>query len=123
MSMEGGFEVSAVPVQVASRRLSWRGLLAASLLSLTLGAALYLGLAAHGHSGAPVARLRPSLQLSPGASSHGRAARASHVKGLSSLPAVARGPVSEALGAEDPAYKVHARAGGCLRRRTVRRSI
>ena len=110
--MEGGFDVSTVPVQIASGRRSRPGLLAASLLLLALAAALYVGLAAHGRTGAPVARLRPSLRLAPDASGHGRASRSSQVKGLSSLPALARGPISGALGAEDPAYKLHASAGG-----------
>ncbi len=109
--MEGGFDVSTVPVQIASGRRSRPGLLAASLLLLALAAALYVGLAAHGRTGAPVARLRPSLRLAPDASGHGRASRSSQVKGLSSLPALARGPVSGALGAEDPAYKLHRTRG------------
>ena len=111
--MEGGLEVSTVPVRVASRRLSRRVVLAASLLSLALAAAaLYVGLVAQRHSGAPVARLGASSRLRPGAASGARASRASHAKGLSSLPAAARGPVSEALGAEDPAYRARLRRAG-----------
>ena len=49
------------------------------------------------------------------ASSHLRAGASSHRKGLSSLPPAAQGPVSEALGADNPAYRVRASSGGISR--------
>src|SRR5271167_2235700 len=74
----------------------WRALLVGALLSLALGVALYEGLTA-GHS-------------SVASATHVRAS--SHKKGLSSLPLAAQGPVSQALGAEDPAYRVSPAGGG-----------
>ena len=56
----------------------WRSVLAAALLSLLLGAALYQGVAGERSSVAPAVR--------PGASSH---------TGLFSLPLAAQGPVSQ----------------------------
>ena len=82
----------------------WHSLLAAALLSLALGAALYEGLAGGRSTVAPAARLRASSHLRPGASPH--------KKGLSSLPLAAQGPISQALGAESPAYRVSASRGG-----------
>ena len=81
----------------------WRALVAAALLSLLLGAALYEGLAGE-RSSVGAAHLRASSRLRPGASSQ--------KKGLSSLPLAAQGPVSEALGADNPAYRVTASKGG-----------
>jgi hypothetical protein len=74
----------------------WRGLAAAALLSLPLGAALYEGLAGERSS---VAR-----GVQPRASSH--------KQGLFSLPGAAQGPVSQALGADSPAYRVSPSKGG-----------
>jgi hypothetical protein len=48
---------------------------------------------------------------SPVASSRARSAPATARLGLASLPAAAQGPVSAALGRDDPAYRVRARAG------------
>src|SRR5271165_6724843 len=80
-----------------------RAVVVAALLSLALGAALYEGLAGERPSVA-AARFR--------AASHLRAGASSRRKGLSSLPLAAQGPVSEALGADDPAYRVRAAGGG-----------
>ncbi len=80
----------------------WRALSAAALLSLALGAALWLGLAGGRASLAPGVR--------SGAYSR---------EGLLGLPLAAQGPVSAALGAHDPSYLVrwgraglHAVSGG-----------
>jgi hypothetical protein len=71
-------------------------LLAAALLSLLAGAAMF-ELLAGGHSGVPsVARLRGASRAQPG---------------LSGLPPAARAAASGALGAADPAYHVTAAAG------------
>jgi hypothetical protein len=67
----------------------WRALSAAALLSLALGAALWLGLAGGRASLAPGVR--------SGAYSR---------EGLLGLPLAAQGPVSAALGAHDPSYLV-----------------
>ena len=82
----------------------WHLLLAAALLSLAVGAALYEGLAGGRSTVAPAARFRASSHLRPGASPHN--------KGLSSLPLAAQGPISQALGAENPGYRVSASRGG-----------
>jgi hypothetical protein len=93
--------MSTVPAQLEppalARRVppSRRALAAAALLSVVLGCALATGLS----------RERSSL---PPASS---AAHFAH-DGLLSLPAAARGPVSAALGADDPAYRVGISTGG-----------
>ena len=85
--------------------VSWRALVAAALLSLAVGAVLYLAASAGRRSSViPAAR--------SGASSYARSGASSHRKGLSSLPLAAQGPVSEALGAADPAYQVSAFNGG-----------
>ena len=78
--------------------LSRRALIAAALLALLLGAAIYAGLTARHSWVAPAVRF--------GASSHLRSRADSHKAGLSSLPPAAQGPISEALGADDPAYRV-----------------
>ncbi len=89
---------------LASRSVApLRALLVAALLSLMLGAALYEGLAGE-HPSVAALRFR--------AASHLRAGASSRRKGLSSLPLAAQGPVSEALGADDPAYRVRASGGG-----------
>jgi hypothetical protein len=75
--------------------LPLRALLAAALLSLALGAALYASLNGR-RSATPVA-----------VRSHGLSQQ-----GLLSLPPAARGPVSAALGADSPAYGVSATAAG-----------
>ena len=85
-------------------RCAWPPMVVAALLSLALGAALYEGLAGGRSSVAPAARFRASSHLRPGASPH--------KKGLSSLPLAAQGPISQALGAENPAYRVSASRGG-----------
>ena len=66
--------------------------------------ALYEGLAGGRSSAAPAARFHASSHLRPGASPH--------KKGLSSLPLGAQGPISQALGAESPAYRVSASRSG-----------
>ncbi|MGO8907034.1 MAG: hypothetical protein ACLQMH_15645, partial [Solirubrobacteraceae bacterium] len=81
----------------------WRALVAAAALSLALGVALYEGFAGE-RSSLRTTPFRASSHLSPGASSHRQ--------GLASLPLAAQGPVSAALGAEDPAYRVGASRGG-----------
>ncbi len=75
--------------------LSRRALLAAGLLALALAAAL-LGALSAGRSAIPVAASRPGVSQ----------------KGLLSLPLAAQGPVSAALGAGSPAYRVNAFGGG-----------
>jgi|GEM_PF-991246 len=79
--------------------LSWRAMLAAAVLSLALGAALYEGLGA-GRSPVAPAAVRP---------------HAFSGKGLSSLPLAAQGPVSAALGADSAAYRVLSASGSGLR--------
>jgi hypothetical protein len=69
--------------------------MAAVVLSLAIGTLLYQGLTGGRSSVAPAARTH--------AVSH---------EGLSSLPLAARGPVSAALGAGDPGYRVSAERGG-----------
>jgi hypothetical protein len=82
---------------IAGRRLpGWRVLIAAALLSSALAAALLAGLAGVRVQGSASERSAPS------------ASRASAHKGLASLPLTAQGSVSQALGADDPAYGVHA---------------
>jgi FG-GAP repeat len=73
----------------------WRALVTAALLSVVFGVALYEGLSGGRSSVVPVA--------------------ASHRfsgKGLLGLPSAAQGPVSAALGADSPAYRVSAERGG-----------
>jgi FG-GAP repeat/IPT/TIG domain len=79
----------------ARAMVSWRALVAAALLSLALGAALFQGVAGERSSVAPAVR----------------SGRFSH-KGLLSLPLAAQGPVSAAMGADNPAYRVSASNGG-----------
>src|SRR5271156_1111517 len=100
MSMEG--DVSRESLAPAARTpLTWRALVAAALLSLALGVVLYESLVKGGSSVAPAQHLRASSRLKPAASTHGQ-------KGLGSLPAAAQGPISQALGAGNPAYRVSA---------------
>jgi phosphodiesterase/alkaline phosphatase D-like protein len=73
----------------------WRSIAAVALLSMLLVVALSGGLSGERSS------LLPSAHA--GASSR---------KGLTSLPLPAQGPVSAALGADDPAYRVSAWSGG-----------
>jgi len=75
--------------------VSWRALVAAAVLSLVIGAALFQGVAGERSSVAATVR--------PGGFSH---------KGLISLPLAAQGPVSAAMGADSPAYRVSATGGG-----------
>ena len=86
--------MSTVPARLPMA-VWWRAPAAAALLSIVLGAALVQVLAGERSSVAPVAR--------SGGFSH---------KGLLGLPLAARGPVSAALGASDPAYRVSASKGG-----------
>ena len=84
--------------QLAARArvaVSWRALVAAALLSLALGAVLFQGVAGERSSVAPAVR--------SGGFSH---------KSLLSLPLAAQGPVSQAMGAENPAYRISASKGG-----------
>ena len=83
--------------------LPWRVLAASLLLLVVLGGVLHETLAGGRASVAP-AGFR--------ASSHLRAGASAHRKGLSSLPLPAQGPISDALGAESPAYRVRAFRGG-----------
>ena len=76
--------------------LPWRALVAAALLSLALGAALYEGLGGGRSSVAPTA-----------VRSH-----AFSQKGLLSLPLAAQGPVSAALGGDSADYWVSTDEGG-----------
>ena len=86
---------------VVSRRV----LAASALLLVALVAGLYVGLR-DGRAGVAPTRLH--------AASHLRSAASSRRKGLSSLPLAAQGPVSDALGAESPAYRFRALKGGIL---------
>jgi hypothetical protein len=79
----------------ARAAVPWRALVAAALLSLALGAALLQGLAGQRSSVAPAGRPHGFSQ-----------------KGLLSLPVAAQGPVSERLGADNPAYQVSTSKGG-----------
>ena len=74
--------------------LRWPVLIAAGLLSAALALALLQSLASQRFPGAP------------------RAHRSALHAGLSSLPLTAQGPVSRALGADEPAYRVRASQGG-----------
>jgi len=127
MSMEGGVNLStgsgrpATGTSAGDLRAfpggpgaSLRALLLALVLALALGAALYEGFIAGPSAPAP-AGLHPSSLLRTGASAHRRGAGAAeHRQGLSSLPASAQGPISEALGAQNPAYHVVAAGAGRL---------
>ncbi len=104
--MEGGFGGSLSGRTALGPKVvvPWRALLVAGLLCLALAAALYEGLAAR-HASVPSAgHFR--------AASHLRSRPSSHQQSLSSLPLGAQGPISDALGAEDPAYRVRASNGG-----------
>jgi hypothetical protein len=76
--------------------VSRRHLVAAALAALALAYALSHALGAGHRSLAPVVRHRPARPQ----------------PGLSSLPPAAQGPISAALGADDPAYHVNASSGG-----------
>src|SRR5438876_46817 len=98
-----GHEQTATGVSIANRAaqrarppVRESALVTAALLSLALGIALYKGLTGEHSSPAPAA--------------HHRLAEPQN--GLLSLPPTARGPISSALGAEDPAYRVGASRGG-----------
>ena len=95
-------------VSLRVRALLLWGALAAVLLALALGASLQQGLLG-GHSATS-----PALRF--GVASHAKRASAPYArrgaKGLGSLPALARGPVSESLGAEDRAYHATALGAG-----------
>ena len=142
MSREGGARVSAIGAEAASRirratglagalqpasalqgagggpasdrgalrlrALALCGALAALLLALALAASLHEGLLAGRTAASPALRF--------GVASHAKRGTASReprgAKGLGSLPALARGPVSEALGAQDRAYHAKSLSGG-----------
>ena len=89
-------QVRASELALAAPRgsLRWPVLVAAGLFSVALALALVHSLAG------------PRFAVAPGA--HRSAAHA----GLSSLPLTAQGPVSRALGADEPAYRVRAWRGG-----------
>jgi FG-GAP repeat len=74
----------------------WRALAAAALLLLALGSALSRVLAAEHPSAASPARHRPAPPRHD----------------LSSLPLGAQAPISAALGADDPAYRLRSSRGG-----------
>jgi len=76
-------------------RLTWSALAAAALLSLALAGALYLGLGTQRTATPPPAR-----------------SGVSRATDLTSLPLTAQGPISAALGAASPAYRVGAVPGG-----------
>ncbi len=95
----------------AGAAVPWHALLAAALLALGLGGVLFEGLSSQRSSVAP--SLHPSRALHPG--------RTQHQLGLSSLPAAAQGPISAALGAEDPAYRVRPSSAGFAASNTAQR--
>ena len=68
---------------------------ASAVLALALGAALLAGLAGGGSAVAPILRSAGTLR-----------------KGLYDLPSSAQAPISAALGADDPAYRMIASGGG-----------
>jgi IPT/TIG domain/FG-GAP repeat len=89
----------AQPIERSGRAaFPWRALAGAALLSLLLGTALSGGFAARRESAQPAARSAGSSQTR-----------------LSSMPAVAQGSISAALGAVDHAYWVTASSGGGYR--------
>ena len=115
--MEGGAQMSVegaaasghgapAPITTVPRR----AVMAAALLSVLLGVALWQGLAGRHSAVAPAARFHATSHLRTRASEQKK-------KGLSTLPATAQGPISAALGAENPAYRVTA-SGGALRAAT-----
>jgi len=79
----------------ASAVVSWRALVAAAVLSIVLGAALFEGVAGE----------RASVALAVRSGGFSR-------EGLLSLPVAAQGPVSAAMGADSAAYRVSASNGG-----------
>jgi hypothetical protein len=86
----------ALRLRFAASPLSWRALLAAAVLSLLAGVAMF-EVFASGHSAVPSAA---------------RSDAASRTQlGLSGLPPAAQAAASAALGAADPAYRVTATAG------------
>jgi phosphodiesterase/alkaline phosphatase D-like protein len=95
-----GEGIAPAPIAGASRR----AFLALALLAIAIVVAVYAGMAGRHSSAVPAAGLRASSRIHPGASSQ--------KKGLLSLPLAAQGPVSEALGAGSPAYRIGASAGG-----------
>ena len=102
-SADAAADVSVVQrMQPAAEMLPWLAAMAAALLSLALGLALSGVLAAERSSRAAE---RASVAAAGG---HRRAAQQ---RGLSSLPLGAQGPISAALGADDPAYRVRSSGG------------
>ncbi len=83
------------------------------------GGALW-GLGRRALLGGPRPAPRCLFARAPWRLSYVRTGASSHRKGLSSLPLAAQGPVSEALGAEDPAYRVRRFERWALRRRAPR---
>jgi IPT/TIG domain/FG-GAP repeat len=89
-------------ILLAGVAVPWRSALTGALLSLILGVGLARGLAAeHASSAQPAAA--HALGENPLAPPRER---------LSSLPLIAQAPVSSALGAADPAYRIRAASGG-----------
>ncbi len=107
MSMEGGIARGSLASDGIALRagVSWRALVAAAVLALLLAAALWQGLAGERSSVAPAAHFHASSHLRSRPSAQER-------KGLSTLPLGAQGPISQALGAENPAYRIGAFKGG-----------
>ena len=109
--MEGGAQVSVEGTAASTRALAaratvpLRAVVATVLLSVLLAVGLWQGLAPSSSSVAPAARYRASSHVRSHASAQGK-------KGLASLPAAAQGPISEALGADNPAYRVSGSGGG-----------
>ncbi len=90
-----GFSVTDRMAFLTRAVVPWRPMVAAALLSLLLGAAVSQGLTGERSSVVPDAHSRVALG-----------------QRLSSLPLSAQGPVSEALGANDPGYRISAHRGG-----------
>jgi hypothetical protein len=90
----------SVGVGTATRAVPWRAVMAAALLSLLLGVVLSQGLAGQLFHTSRTVRFHPTLSRP-----------APHMS-LSTLPLAAQGIVSEALGVDDRAYRIHAAESG-----------
>ena len=86
----------------------WRALVAAGLLSLALALTLAAALTGQSSTRASGQHVGGRLSTAAGLRSHRNSAKTA---GLLSLPQAAQGPVSQALGADDPAFSLRASNG------------